>query len=55
MFSFYMPSHLYIGEGSLKKLSEIDIPGSKGLIVTTSGKSVKKYGYLNRVQAFLEI
>lgn len=55
MFSFYMPSRLYIGEGSLKMLSEVDIPGSRGMIVTTSGKSVKKYGYLSRVQSFLEI
>lgn len=53
MFSFYMPTRLYIGEDSLNMLGKVYIPGKKALIVTTSGKSVKKYGYLERVQKLL--
>lgn len=54
MFNFYMPTQLYIGRGSLSVLSKVDIPGKKALIVTTSGKSVKKYGYLEKVEKLLK-
>ncbi|WP_446897800.1 iron-containing alcohol dehydrogenase [Clostridium sp. LBM24168] len=53
MFSFYMPTRLYIGRGSLDMLGKVHIPGKRALIVTTSGNSVKKYGYLKKVQELL--
>lgn len=53
MFNFYMPTRLIMGPGSLKELSNIDLPGKKALIITTSGKSVRKFGYLQRVEKLL--
>lgn len=53
MFSFYMPTRLIMGPGSLNELANIKLDAKKALIVTTSGKSVKKYGYLDRVEKLL--
>ena len=47
VYSYYMPSKLIIGEGSLKKLHEQNLPFKKALIVMTSGKSLEKNGYLD--------
>ena len=46
-FSYYIPTKIYFGKGGLKKLSKRELPGTKALIVTTSGKSVKANGYLD--------
>lgn len=53
-FSFYMPTGLYFGPGTLNVLADpqVDFPGRKALIVT-GGSSVKKYGYLERVRELL--
>lgn len=45
-FNYYMPTRILFGKGALKKLHTQVLPGRKALIVTTSGQSVKKYGYL---------
>ena len=55
VYSYYMPSKLIIGEGSLKKLHEQNLPFKKALIVMTNGKSLEKNGYLDiLINPFLE-
>lgn len=52
-FNFYMPSKLIFGCGSLNKLHKQKLPGKKALIVT-GGTSIKKYGYLKRLEEELD-
>ena len=52
-FNFYMPSKVIFGNGSLSKLHKQKLPGKKALIVT-GGTSIKKYGYLKRLQDELD-
>lgn len=52
-FNFYMPSKVIFGCGSLEKLHKQKLPGKKALIVT-GGTSVKKYGYLKRLEEQLD-
>lgn len=54
-FNFYMPTKVLFGPGKLNELHTEQLPGKKALIVTTNGQSVKKYGYLERVQKELEL
>lgn len=49
-FNFYVPTKILFGKGKLNELHKEALPGKKALIVTTSGTSVKKYGYLNRLE-----
>jgi alcohol dehydrogenase len=52
-FSFFIPTKLFFGAGSLNKLAEVELPGKKALIVISSGTSMRKYGYLDRVISLL--
>ena len=52
-FNFYSDSRVIFGAGRLDELATMKLPGKKALLVTTSGKSVKKYGYLDRVEKLL--
>ena len=52
-FNFYMPSKVIFGCGSLDKLHKQKLPGRKALIVT-GGTSIKKYGYLKRLEEQLD-
>lgn len=54
-FNFYMPTKVLFGPGKLNELHTEQLPGKNALIVTTNGQSVKKYGYLERVQKELEL
>lgn len=54
-FDFYMPTKVLFGPGRLNDLHLQILPGKKALIVTSQGKSVKKYGYLQRVQNELNL
>lgn len=54
-FNFYMPTKVLFGPGKLGELHAEKFPGKKALIVTSNGTSVKKYGYLDRVQKELEL
>lgn len=54
-FNFYMPTKVLFGPGKLNELHTEMLPGKKALIVTTNGTSVKKYGYLDRLQKELEL
>lgn len=54
-FNYFMPTRIIFGVGNLKELATTQfLPGKKALIVTSSGPSMKKHGYLNRVLAYLK-
>ena len=53
-FNYYIPTKILFGKGKLNELGKIKLPGKKALIVTTNGNSMKKYGYLDRVEKLLE-
>lgn len=53
MFTFYLPTRLHLGAGSLSVLSTCALPYTKALIVTTAGNSVRKFGYLDHVVSLL--
>ncbi|MBU3113181.1 iron-containing alcohol dehydrogenase [Clostridium lacusfryxellense] len=53
-FNYYIPTKILFGPGKLNELAGERLPGKKALIVITSGNSVKKYGYLNRLETILK-
>ncbi|WP_027720297.1 iron-containing alcohol dehydrogenase [Maridesulfovibrio zosterae] len=53
-FNFHIPTNIIFGPGRIKELATVDLPGKKALIVTTAGKSVIKFGYLDKVLAALK-
>lgn len=53
-FNYYMPTRIIFGRGRLKELAETPLPGHKALVVMTNGKSMKKFGYLERVIGYLK-
>lgn len=54
-YQFYLPTRVLFGKGCLNSLHEQKLPGKKALIVTSGGQSVKKYGYLARLEKELEL
>lgn len=54
-FHYYMPTRILYGKGKLNSLHEQALPGKKALIVTSAGQSVKKHGYLERVESELKL
>jgi alcohol dehydrogenase len=52
-FNYFMPTKILFGPGTLNDLATIELPGEKALIVISSGNSVKKNGYLERLQTIL--
>ena len=54
-FNYYMPTRILFGKGKLNALHQQSMPGKKALIVTSSGQSVKKYGYLTRLEEQLKM
>lgn len=52
-FQFFMPAQIFFGAGSLDNLGSAPLPGAKALIVI-GGTSVRRLGYLDRVQALLK-
>ena len=53
-FNYYIPTRILFGRGALGSLHEQTLPGRKALIVTSAGTSVKKYGFLAKLQEQLE-
>ena len=54
-FNYYMPTRIIFGAGELSKLANTPyLPGKKALVVISSGSSMKKYGYLDRVRGYLK-
>lgn len=54
IFSQFIPTNLIFGCGSINKLGTESLPGKKALIVISSGTSMRKYGYLEKVISLLE-
>lgn len=54
-FNYYIPSRLLFGRGQLEELHRHELPGKKALIVMSAGKSMKKYGYIDRLTAQLDM
>lgn len=53
-FNFYMPTKVLFGPGKLNELHNEKLPGKKALIAI-GGQSVKKYGYLKKLESELDI
>jgi alcohol dehydrogenase len=53
-FSYYMPSRIFFGSGSLEQLGQVKLPGKKALVVISSGKTMRRSGYLDRVLGLLQ-
>ena len=53
-FNYYIPTKILFGPGKLNELSSETLPGKKALIVISSGNSMKKNGYLDRIENILE-
>ncbi len=53
-FNYFIPSRILFGKGQLSKLHNQSLPGKKALIVTSAGTSVKKFGYLGRLEEELK-
>jgi len=53
-FEYFIPTRIIFGVGKLNELAKVKLPGKKALIVISSGPSMKKYGYLDRVAALLK-
>ena len=52
-FSYYIPTRIFFGSGSVKKLARTELPAGKGLLIT-GGSSTTKLGYVDRVCAALK-
>ncbi len=53
-FIFHIPTRILFGAGQLTHLHDEKLPGKKALIITSNGQSVKKHGYLARLEKELE-
>ena len=51
-FSYYMPTRIFFGTGSVQKLGRGHLPGKKALLVT-GGSSTARLGYVDKVRALL--
>lgn len=54
-FNYYMPTRLLFGKGKLSTLHTQKLPGSNALIVISAGQSIKKNGYLARLEEQLNL
>lgn len=54
-FVYDIPVRVLFGAGQLQELHNEKLPGTKALIATSNGTSVKKYGYLNQLEKELDL
>ncbi len=52
-FTYFIPTRVIFGAGSLNQLETAKLPGKKALIVISAGKSMRQNGYLDRVTNLL--
>lgn len=52
--NYYIPTRILFGKGQLSNLHTQKLPGQKALIVISSGKSTRSFGYLERVEEQLK-
>ncbi len=53
VFNQFIPTNLVFGQGSIEKLATEKLPGKKALVVISSGTSMRKFGYLDKVIGLL--
>lgn len=53
-FDYYMPVRILFGNGALDRLHKQTLPGRRALIVISAGQSIKKNGYLARLEGQLD-
>ncbi len=53
-FDYSIPTKILFGAGKLNQLAEEALPGKKALIVISNGTSMRKFGYLERVENLLK-
>ncbi len=53
-FTYFIPTKILFGKGSLSSLHTQQLPGKKALIVISAGKSTRANGYLDRVESELK-
>lgn len=53
-FKYFIPIRVLFGPGTLDRLGEAALPGKKALIVISAGGSMKRHGYLKRVEDLLK-
>lgn len=54
-FNYFIPTRILFGKGQLENLNKQSLPGKKALIVTSAGTSMKKHGYLARLEEQLKM
>lgn len=54
-FNYYMPTKLLFGKGQLGNLHKENLPGKKALIVISTGKSTRRFGYLEKLENELKL
>lgn len=52
-FKTFIPTKLFFGFGEIRRLATEPMPGKKALIVISCGTSMKRLGYLKKVETFL--
>jgi alcohol dehydrogenase len=52
-FDYYIPTKILFGAGKLNQLATEKLPGTKALIIISSGTSMRKHGYLDRLTDLL--
>lgn len=53
-FNFHNPTNLFFGPGSLERLGEQTMPGTKALLMISNGRSTRANGYLERTERQLD-
>lgn len=53
-FNYFIPTRILFGKGTLDQLATQPLPGKKALLVISSGSSMRRFGYLERVETLLD-
>lgn len=53
-FIYHIPTRILFGPGQISRLHREKLPGKKALLAISRGQSVKKHGYLQKVEQQLE-
>ena len=48
-FEQLLPTQIIFGAGEINRLATLELPGKKALLVISSGNSMRKYGYVDKV------
>ncbi|MEL5896315.1 iron-containing alcohol dehydrogenase [Bacteroides sp. GD17] len=48
-FEQLLPTRIIFGAGEIDRLATLELPGKKALLVISSGNSMRKYGYVDKV------